>query len=111
MNSEIYKWLIETEEVLTKMIQGMCWTMTVLLWKWLYHFIVDTLGPLTDRLASVVGLGFLWLVMVFGPLYIGLAWWLKLGWLGISIGGSMWGLCCIVKKPKVTGEAMTEKRE
>ena len=59
---------------------------------------------MTIRLESVTGLACLWLLIVFGPLWIGLPWWLDLTWLGLSIGGSVWGLYRIVRKPKIRVE-------
>jgi hypothetical protein len=86
------------------MILGVYRMVTVQLWQWLYRFIVDTLGPVTIRLARVTGLACLWLLIVFGPLWIRLPWWLDLTWLGLSIGGSVWGLYRIVRKPKIRVE-------
>jgi hypothetical protein len=107
MGSAFYLWLVEVEDALVRMIQGVFQFFTEGLWEWIYHFVVDVLGPVTVRLARVTGLGCLWLFIVFGPLVVGfgfgLPWWCRfacVGWLALSITGSMWGLQRIVRKRK-----------
>ena len=87
------------------MIEGVFRFITEGLWEWVYRFVVDTLGPVTVRLARVTGLGCLWLFIVFGPAMVGarfgLPWWWGFGcvaWMALSITGSIWGLRRIVKR-------------
>jgi hypothetical protein len=107
MGSAFYLWLVEVEDALVRMIQGVFRFITEGLWEWIYHFVVDTVGPVTVRLARVTGLGCLWLFIVFGPVVVGvsfgLRWWWGFGcvaWLALSITGSIWGLRRIVRKRK-----------
>ena len=104
MDSPLYRWLVEVEDALVRMIAGVFRFLIEGLWTWIYHFIVDTLGPVTIRLARVLGLGCVWLVIVFIPVIIGVKfdlprWWgsVCLVWFGLAIIGSIWGLRRIVK--------------
>jgi len=108
MNSEIYQWLVETEEAILRMILGMYRMITVQLWLEIYRFAVDTLGPVIVRLSRVVGLGCLWLIIVFAPLLLRLPLWLDLIWVSVAIGGSLWGLQRIVAKNEVTVELVDD---
>ena len=102
-----YQWLIDVEDVLVRMIAGVFRFMVDGLPTWIYHFVVDTLGPVAIRLVRVLGLAFLWLTILFGPLAIGCffslpSWWGlgSMAWMALSIGGSVWGLNRIVRKRK-----------
>jgi hypothetical protein len=105
MGSAFYLWLVEIEDALLRMIEGVFRFITEGLWEWVCHFVVDTLGPVTVRLARVTGLACLWLFIVFGPLMVGFrfglpGWWgfVCVVWFGLAIIGSIWGLRRLVKR-------------
>jgi hypothetical protein len=107
MGSAFYLWLGDVEEALVRMIRGVFRFITEGLWEWIFHFVVDTLGPVTIRLGRVLALACLWLIIVFSPGAVGvrfsLPWWWAFGstvWVGLALVGSVWGLNRIAKKRK-----------
>ena len=50
MDSAFYQWLVEAEDSLLRMIRGVFRFIIEGLWKWIYRFVVDTLGPVAIRL-------------------------------------------------------------
>jgi hypothetical protein len=107
MDSAFYQWLVEAEDFLLRMIRGVFRFITEGLWKWIYHFVVDTLGPVAIRSCRVLGLACLWLMIVFSPLALGCVctlpgWWRfgSVAWVVMAILGSMWGLNRAIQKRK-----------
>lgn len=105
MGSALYQWLVEAEDSLLRMIRGVFRFVSVGLPQWIYHYVVDTVWPMTIRMMRVMGLAYLWLMILFGPLASDLmftlpSWWgcCSVAWTGLAITGSIWGLNRAVRK-------------
>jgi hypothetical protein len=102
MNSSLHEWLCHLEDCLHCMIRGVFRFLIEGLPKWIYRFLVETVGPVAVRFSRVVALAFIWLLVVFGPPYVcGFGgWWCltSLTWMMLAIAGSIWGLQNIRKR-------------
>ncbi len=105
MNSALYRWLVELEDSLLRMIRGVFRFVCEELPKRIYRFVVDTIGPLTIRLCRVLALAVLWMMILVSPFILacvcGPNGWNVFGslvWLVVASLGSMWGLKRAVKK-------------
>jgi hypothetical protein len=119
MRTAFYLWLVEAENSLLLMNRGVFRFVIEWLPRWIYRFVVETVGPVAIRLCRVSGLGFLWLMILFGPYILacvcGLPGWLmfaSLAWVVIAITGSIWGLNRVVKnRNAVASEPMVRERQ
>jgi hypothetical protein len=109
VGTTFYQWLVEAEECLVRMIRGV-FRFIEEFPTCVYRFIVETAGPVAIRTCRVMGLAFLWLMLLFGPLVLACAcnfggfWTLaSLAWSVVAIVGSVWGLNRAVKKRKTWG--------
>ena len=107
MGSAFYLWLGDVEEALVRMIRGVFRFITEGLWEWIFHFVVDTLGPVTIRLGRVLALACLWLMIVFSPVAVGVRFSLPWWW---AFGSTVWvGLCS--RGVRVGTESRRQKRK
>lgn len=103
MNTWFYEWLCQAEEDLQRMIRGIFRFVIEELPRRFCRFIVETVGPLSIRICRVLGLACLWLLIVFGPVWVlgfgGLLWALmSITWVVLALVGSVWGLKYAAKK-------------
>ena len=117
MGSMFYRWLVDAEDGLLRMIEGVFRFIGEGLWVWIRHFLFDTLWPLAVRMARVSALACLLLLIVFTPAAVGIRFhlpsWLGFGcvaWSGLSICGSIWGLRRVVRKRKAEARRPGERR-
>ena len=105
MNSTLYRWLVEAEDSLLRMIRGVFRFVCEELPKRIYNFVVDTIGPLTIRLCRVLALAVVWVMILISPFLLACvcrpSGWSVVGslvWLVVAVLGSMWGLNRAIKK-------------
>jgi hypothetical protein len=111
MNPSLCQCLAEVEDLLWRMIRGVYRFTFVRVPEWMYHTLVDTVGPVTIRLMRVLVALCLWLATVFGPsiatfkivggFWGGVA---ALTWLALATSGSIWGASYIRKKRRAARE-------
>lgn len=112
MNSSFCQWLAEVEELLWRMIYGVFRFTFQRLPEWVYHTLLDTVGPAAVRLTRVLAVLCLWLAVLFVPAIclgkLGGPFWGTCGvlaWLALAITGSVWGRAYLVRKRQAVGMA------
>lgn len=117
MGTTLYQWLQDAEDALLRMIKGVFRFVSEEFPHRIYQFVFETVGPVTIRLARVLGLACLWLMILLSPFVVGvgcnLPWWWCVGsvaWAGLAIAGSVWGLGRALRKRKADLCAIKEQR-